>query len=98
MMVMIAQGRKPKSTSVPELSGIELFRLLREQKPRWMMTNEKQNLQGARAFMEAGKIYKLPGHKSCATDLDLWKQAKEWPADGGFTKVLVYKCPLAGRF
>ncbi len=48
--------------------------------------------------MEAGKIYKLPGHKSCATDLDSWKQAKEWPADGGFTKVSVYKCPLAGRF
>ncbi len=36
-----------------------------------------QILQGARAFMEAGKIYKLPGHKSCATDLGLWKQAKE---------------------
>ena len=41
-----------------------------------------QILQGARAFMEAGKIYKLPGHKSCATDLGLWKQAKEWPTDG----------------
>ncbi len=28
----------------------------------------------------------------------MWKQAKEWPADGGLTKVSVYKCPLAGRF
>ncbi len=57
-----------------------------------------QILQGARVFMEAGKIYKLPGHKSCATDLGLWKQAKKWPADGGFTNVSVYNCPLAGRF
>ncbi len=48
--------------------------------------------------MEAGKIYKLPGHKSCATDLGLWKQAKECPANGGFYKFMVYKCPLAGRF
>ena len=53
-----------------------------------------QIVQGARAFMEAGKIDKLPGHKSCATDLGLWKQAKEWPADGGFSKVMVYKCLL----
>ncbi len=30
-----------------------------------------QTAQGARAFMEAGKIYKLPGHKSCATDFGL---------------------------
>jgi hypothetical protein len=29
-----------------------------------------QILQGAQAFMKAGKIYKLPGHKSCATDLE----------------------------
>ncbi len=36
-----------------------------------------QILQGARAFMEAGKIYKLPGHKSCASDLGLWKQAAD---------------------
>ncbi len=33
--------------------------------------------QGARAFMEAGKIYKLPDHKSCATDFGLWKLVKE---------------------
>jgi hypothetical protein len=49
------------------------------------MDDDAQNVQiaqGARAFMEAGKIYKLPGHKSCATDFGLWKLAKEWPADG----------------
>ncbi len=27
--------------------------------------------QGSRAFMKAGKIYKLPDHKSCATDFGL---------------------------
>ena len=57
-----------------------------------------QILQGARAFMEAGKIYKLPGHKSCAMDFGLWKLAKEWPVDGGATMVPVFKCPLASRF
>ena len=42
----------------------------------------EQILQGAQAFMEAGTIYKLPGHESCATDLGLWRQAKEWPVNG----------------
>jgi hypothetical protein len=48
--------------------------------------------------MEAGKIYKLPGHKSCATDFGLWKLAKEWPASGRATMVSVFKCPLASQF
>ena len=62
------------------------------------MNDEAQNVQitqGARAFMEASKIYKLPGHKSCATDFGLWKLAKKWPADGGATMVPVFKCPIA---
>jgi hypothetical protein len=50
-------------------------------------TRKAQIAQGARAFMEAGKIYKMPGHKSYATDFGLWKLAKEWPADGGATMV-----------
>ena len=65
------------------------------------MDDEARNVQiaqGARAFMEASKIYKLPGHKSCATDFGLWKLAKKWPADGGTTMVPVFKCPLASRF
>jgi hypothetical protein len=40
------------------------------------MDDEARNVQivqGALAFKEASKIYKLPGHKSCATDFDLWK-------------------------
>ncbi len=47
--------------------------------------------------MEAGNICKLPGHKSCATDIGLWKLAMEWPADCGATMVPVFKCPLASR-
>ncbi len=42
-----------------------------------------QMAQGAQAFIEAGKIYKLPGKKSCAIDFGLWKLVKEWPAIGG---------------
>ena len=54
--------------------------------------------QGARAFMEAGHVYKVPGHKAGPTDCGLWKQSKEWTADGGDTKTCVFKCPLSGRF
>ncbi len=48
--------------------------------------------------MEEGKFYKLPGHKSCATDFGLWKLAKEWLANCRATMLFVYKCPLASRF
>ena len=53
---------------------------------------------GARAFMESSGLYKLPGHKSNETDCGLWKRARDWWCDGGKTLVLLYKCPLAGRF
>ena len=53
---------------------------------------------GARAFMESSGLYKLPGHKSNETDCGLWKRVRDWWCDGGKTLVLLYKCPLAGRF
>ncbi len=34
-------------------------------------------LAAAREFMESSKLYKLPGHKSNATNLGMWKLAKE---------------------
>ncbi len=39
------------------------------------MDDDERNaliLDSARAFMESGKIYKLPGHKSSSMDCGLW--------------------------
>ncbi len=95
---MMAQRRKPESTRVKW----DIVLSITKGADAEMDDDERkaQIAQGARAFMEAGNIYKLPGHKSCA-DFGLWKLAKEWPADGGgrgATMVSVFKCPLAGRF
>ena len=63
-----------------------------------------QILDAARAFMESSKLYKLPGHKSNASDRGLWKVVKEWTTgpstaeDNLKTRVTVLRCPLSGRF
>ena len=65
------------------------------------MDDDQRNariLDGARAFMESSKLYKLPGHKSNAMDLGMLKLIKQWPADEGQSMVSVYRCPLSGRF
>ena len=62
------------------------------------MDDDQRNariLDGARAFMESSKLYKLPGHKPNATDLGMWKLVKQWPADEGQSMVSVYRCPLS---
>ncbi len=56
-----------------------------------------QMTQEALAFMKAGKIYKLTGHKSGPSDFGLWKLLRKWPADDGATRLCVYKCPLSGQ-
>ncbi len=53
-------------------------------------------------IMEAGKIYKLAGHKSGPKDSGLWKLVRVRPIDEGDTCVTMswFKCPgpLKNRF
>ena len=52
----------------------------------------------ARELMEAGKIFKLAGHKTGPNDYFMWKLVRSWTIDGGHTLVSWFRCPLSYRF
>ncbi len=59
---------------------------------------KEKNTAGASTFMESSRLFKLQGQKTNVTDCGLWKLGSDWWCNGGKTRVMFCKCPLACWF